>query len=207
MSEQVLEGLKKLNPENDNHWTMDGQAKLDTVKFLSGVAVTRDELEKIAPGFNRQAMKEYAASLKVEVPNATPPEPVRDAGDETGIVTEQPKMEDRSPTRETQIESLAAQITSTDEAILEVKRVQEEARIELIRLETISEKLRDRMIVVNPPTTHQENIKNYLASVNAARQGRATARMALANSGIDIDGLQAMAAPAPIDRMLKTRRR
>ena len=53
MKEQILEGLKKLDPTVDAHWTADGLPNLNSFKFLAGVTVTREQLEEVAPGFTR----------------------------------------------------------------------------------------------------------------------------------------------------------
>lgn len=56
----VKEALQKLDAGNDNHWTQDGQAKLETVKFFNGgEAVSRDDLEKEFPGFNKSTAAGY----------------------------------------------------------------------------------------------------------------------------------------------------
>lgn len=52
--------MTKLDVSNDNHWTQDGQARLDTVKFLSGgESVSREDLDKDYPGFNRTTASAY----------------------------------------------------------------------------------------------------------------------------------------------------
>lgn len=211
MSEQVLEGLKKMDPSNNNHWTMTGEPKLDTVKFLSGVPVTREELAVIAPGFNRSAMAKYVADAATETGNATISQPGPTgpgAGDGGfGEIVEPTAALEGPADREDEIETLAAQIARSDERILELKRLHEQAGKELDNEIRLHDALADQMIVVNPPPTLQQNIKAYLATVNGISQKRAQARHALANSGIDIGGLMAMAAPAPIDQALKGRER
>lgn len=208
MSQQVLEGLKKLDPDNDNHWTMDGQAKLETIKFLSGgTAISREELDKIAPGFNRQAMKDYltaeAGNVAVSQPGPTGP----GAGDGGSAIIEPTASVEGSADREDEIETLAEKIASSDERVLELKRIHEQAGKDVAAEILVNDRLHDRMTTLNPAPTHQENIKTYLASVVSLRQTRALARHALATSGIDIDGLMAQAAPAPIDQALKGRSR
>jgi len=59
MSEKIIRAINRMDPENDNHWTVDGLAKLDTVRFYAGEAVTREKLDEIAPGFNRESLKAY----------------------------------------------------------------------------------------------------------------------------------------------------
>lgn len=49
-SNQLLEKLAELDPENDEHWTADGQVLLAAI----GEGVTRPDLMAIAPKFNRK---------------------------------------------------------------------------------------------------------------------------------------------------------
>lgn len=51
--QKLIEALKKLDSANDNHWTTDGKPKVDTVKFLAGGTVTREDIDAVAPDFTR----------------------------------------------------------------------------------------------------------------------------------------------------------
>lgn len=53
MKQKIVDALKKLDPNNDNQWTQDGQPKLDALKFLVGDTVTREQVQEAAPDFNR----------------------------------------------------------------------------------------------------------------------------------------------------------
>lgn len=48
--ELILEALKKLDPENSDHWTQDGSPRLGAV----GEGVTRQDILAVAPLFNRK---------------------------------------------------------------------------------------------------------------------------------------------------------
>lgn len=51
---KILEALRKLDPNNDNHWTADGLPKMETVTFLAGdSSITRHQVTETAPGFSR----------------------------------------------------------------------------------------------------------------------------------------------------------
>jgi hypothetical protein len=49
-AEQILKALGTLDPKNDAHWTTDGSPRIDALKL---VAITRDHIRQIAPGFCR----------------------------------------------------------------------------------------------------------------------------------------------------------
>jgi hypothetical protein len=49
MALSIIEALAKLDPKNDNHWTIEGEPRLDTVKFFVGVPnLIREDLIKVA---------------------------------------------------------------------------------------------------------------------------------------------------------------
>jgi hypothetical protein len=54
-NDAIVNALGQLDPNNNDHWTADGLARIDTVKALSGdSSLTREALEKARPGFNRE---------------------------------------------------------------------------------------------------------------------------------------------------------
>jgi hypothetical protein len=209
--EAVLEGLKQMDPKNENHWTIHGEAKLETVKFFSGgFAVTREQLNEYAPGFNRESLAAYLAGQTTEAGNATTqePGPVGAGAGTIDDVAKQPEVEDGLTNGEIDVETLATEVARANEAVLELKRIQEQTRKDLIAAEKARDELVDRLHVVKPPTTDQENIRNYLTSqrrVNASN--RMSARRMLAEAGFDIDAVQRQAQPSPIDQNLRNRRR
>lgn len=64
--------LLKLDVSNDNHWTADGQARIDTVRILAGdPSITREMVDAAAPGFNKATAVGYAlAGAAVTAPVA-----------------------------------------------------------------------------------------------------------------------------------------
>lgn len=55
---KIKEALKKLDTTNDNHWTVDGLPRIDTVKMLAAdQSITREVLDAEVPGFNRDMAK------------------------------------------------------------------------------------------------------------------------------------------------------
>jgi hypothetical protein len=53
MSNRISEVLSKLDPNKDDHWTMDGLPQLEVVSSLSGFKVTRKQITDARPGFTR----------------------------------------------------------------------------------------------------------------------------------------------------------
>lgn len=62
-TQAIQAALKQLDPANNDHWTADGLARIDTVKALSGdTSLNREALEKAMPGFTRETAKSAAES-------------------------------------------------------------------------------------------------------------------------------------------------
>jgi hypothetical protein len=73
MSEKIITGLKSLDVKTDAQWTQDGQVNLNAFKFVNGgEAVTREQLEEIAPGFNRETAATYFDEKKEGEQNTAP---------------------------------------------------------------------------------------------------------------------------------------
>ena len=50
----IQEALRNLDPLNDDHWTSNGDPRIDAVKSFLGSSVTREEIVAAAPDFNRE---------------------------------------------------------------------------------------------------------------------------------------------------------
>lgn len=89
MNEKIIEGLKTLDAKVDAQWTQDGLVNLNGFKFvLGGEAVTREQLEEAAPGFNRENAETYFLTKTAE------PQPAVEssAKDRTNVVTGEIKL-------------------------------------------------------------------------------------------------------------------
>ncbi len=69
MELEILNGLQKLDPQNDEHWTTEGLPRLDVLKDIVGAAVTRVQLQEFAKGFNRINPALPQASAPATVPS------------------------------------------------------------------------------------------------------------------------------------------
>lgn len=54
MSDNIRAALSKLTPVNDDHWTAEGLPRLDVMKELLGVAVSRSDITAAAKEFTRK---------------------------------------------------------------------------------------------------------------------------------------------------------
>lgn len=87
-NEEILEAVRGLDPQNDEHWTADGMPRLDAVENLLGGDVSRKQVTNAAPGFTRAVAQELVDALDDgEPPVDEPPVegddvPVEEATDE-----------------------------------------------------------------------------------------------------------------------------
>jgi hypothetical protein len=206
MSEAILAAINRMDPENDNHWTIDGLAKLDTIKFLAGQPVTREELETIAPGFNRESLRAYRQGAGNEQAPAPAPAP-----DPAGVAADPvpPAPEGATSAEpadgEAEIETLAKEIAEQEQAILELQRVQDKAGTELKDRAFKLDSLRLRHDKLIPPETDGQVIQKYLARQRELNEKRGLAMKAIRESGVDLKVLTKAIAGSPLDVALKTR--
>lgn len=91
---KIIEALRKLDPNNDDHWTSDGLPKLDAVEGFLGESAARADISKVAPKFTRKnnelpdspaqgAQGPAAATPGTATPQAAT-EPSAPASDESG---------------------------------------------------------------------------------------------------------------------------
>ena len=204
--------LLKLDPENVNHWTMKGEAKLETVKFLAGgVGFEREELEKLAPGFSRDALRKALAERTAGASNVPPPPPAEGPlpGDTVvaGEPTEQPVVEDGQPDRKTSVKTLEQALRDADEETLECQRLQAEMTAKIAELQERRYAIEAELNVVNPPESDMGTILAYNKAQHELRIRSHRARVTVYESGIDIDALAAAGQPSPLDQALINRKR
>lgn len=79
-SDQILESLSQLDPDNDDHWTQDGQPRLGAV----GEGVSRQSILDVAPLFSRKnpVLPEQLSDEEVEQVLGDELEAIQQAKDE-----------------------------------------------------------------------------------------------------------------------------
>jgi len=66
----ILEALKKLDPDNDEHWTNTGKPAMEAVNALLPAAITRARLDEVAPDFSRPEPEAEASAASSGESNA-----------------------------------------------------------------------------------------------------------------------------------------
>ena len=106
MSDKIKEALQKLDVSNDNHWTQDGLAKLETVKFFTGgESVSREQIDEGFPNFNRTTASAFFMDLGTKIASeetnaGEPAAPATRDEHGKGELTESPRGEGAGGTAE-----------------------------------------------------------------------------------------------------------
>jgi len=193
-NEEILEAVRGLNPQNDEHWTADGLPRLDAVENLLGSDVSRKAVTNAAPDFTRAV-----ASELVDVPeDGEPPvdePPVEGDEDETASEDESTETEtvlpSPEPTQETDTASvtdpeqdeddplaegpadfeaeLDAEIAEAQERVSDIQRALEEGKRALLDAEEELGKLVDEKNRQFPPMTQAAAIQQFQRNEQAKR--------------------------------------
>jgi hypothetical protein len=202
--------LMKLDASNDNHWTADGQPRLDTVKMLAGnPAITRDQVEAAAPGYLRANAGSYtmqppgvgagapAAEIATPVAPAAPVAPIEtvehaqgdnDAPSFSNEQAEQPEMAGGLGDESDEVPSLEAQLAKAVARTKEVREALEYVNKELAKAIKAEDALRDQM-VLSPKASNTLAIKGYLDMQKQVLEERRMRQQVLRSSGVDLKEL------------------
>ena len=156
----ILEALKQLDANNDDHWTTDGHPRLDAVKeLMGGTAVSREEVTKAAPAFSRS---------NLELPNT---EPQRADG------TTQPA-------------GTAPEEAADEELTVELGKAIEAARKAQERVNDLQNRIGRKAQKAAEPSSKENPIRQYLERQQAALAERKSVLDALNESGLKLGEIQ-----------------
>lgn len=212
-NEEVLEAVHALDPQNDEHWTADGQPRLDAVENMLGGDVSRKQVTNAAPDFTRSVAQDLVDAPKDgEPPVDEPPVEGVDktlAGDDVSEVAEakaEAVPQSPEPTDETDeaaagnddtdkddplaegpadLEAeLDAEVTAQRERIEEIRQGLEKGKVMLGEEEAELARMIDEKNRAFPPMSQAEAIKRFQRNELAKR---AAARGAgLGTSPLDV---------------------
>lgn len=204
MTEKIQAGLMKLDVKNDNHWTAEGQPKVEAVRFLAGdQSLSREDITKAAPDFSRTN-----PSLEpVEKQGITATPIVKDVvngenGDASadtiqGLVNSlaQTQQEGEEPSLATQLARARRRLESAKEDKAESDAFHREAEAEV-----------DRLIEAGAANLESDSfaasLTLYHASQAKIREERARRLQAIKTSGVSLKDL--LPSKAPIETAIAT---
>lgn len=218
--------LAKLDVTNGNHWTADGQPRLDTVKMFSGnPGVNREMIEAEAPGFTRATAAGYtgwqgaaSAAAAPAIPATEPPAPpapvtadggaadATQGGDDTfsdAQPAEQPEVAGGTDDAEDEVEALEAQLAEAI-ADTEAKRAAvDDLTKQLNAAIKLEDKLRDKLVKVAPPVNQMTTLQAYVARQHTLSMERALQRDAIVGSGVNLQELgKVLRKGSPLDQAM-----
>jgi len=176
-SEQILQSLSKLDPENKDHWTQNGQPLLSA----GGEGVTRQEVIAVAPQFSRE---------NPVLPSAQP-----------ALTDEEVKA-----TLEEKVMEIEIQRQEAEAELAEATRIRQEAEAKAKSAAAKLEALRDEQKALDPRTDAEINRDLLKASfAERMRQAgqQAQARKLLEQAGL-VSEIKALTA-SPVDRAIAER--
>ncbi|UFK26672.1 hypothetical protein [Roseobacter phage RDJL3] len=94
-NEEILEAVRSLDPQNDEHWTADGLPRLDAVENLLGGDVSRKAVTNAAPDFTRAVASELVDAPEDGEPPVDEP-PVETDEEEAAGAEDETVSEDES---------------------------------------------------------------------------------------------------------------
>lgn len=188
---KLLDVLKGLDVDNVNHWTSDGQPRLDVIKELVGEDISRADIKEIAPKFCRKNT------------SLTPPEPETTNPWSQGSVIDEDSelLEDGLPSVEEEMDNPHVQGPSPSEVSLAEERYNkavvafDQARINLDEARRQYDIVKQAEEEAKGQQTFADTVAAYHASQKQVRAEKAARKRALVDA-IGKDNLKIL-APQP----------
>lgn len=219
--QNIIDALKKLDVSNDNHWTVDGQPRLDTVKMLAAdPSVTRDTINAIAPDFNRETAASWEPKQENEQVQTTsdneqstedqPQEkPVEATGTSGNDAEQQPQDAEAKPSEEvaeTNLEHLEKALADAEAKTAEKRLAKEQADADYAAALQEEDAARITLDAAKPKTHELDPIHGYLNAQLEQNSERSRVVEALREAGVTPEVLQKLAGLNPTDVAYATKK-
>lgn len=219
--QNIIDALKKLDVSNDNHWTVDGQPRLDTVKMLAAdPSVTRDTINAIAPDFNRETAASWEPKQENEQVQTTsdneqstedqPQEkPVEATGTSGNDAEQQPQDAEAKPSEEvaeTNLEHLEKALADAEAKTAEKRLAKEQADADYAAALQEEDAARIALDAAKPKTHELDPIHGYLNAQLEQNSERSRVVEALREAGVTPEILQKLAGLNPTDVAYATKK-
>ena len=145
MKSLILDTLRKLDVDNDKHWTETGTPLLEAVRNIAGDdSLSKQEIAAVAPDFRRDK----------------PELPLIDADPATLMDTPESELTDNERTALTAF--VTSQIVEHQNLHAATMEKRKELDQDLVKHDGTIARLNAKLNVLNPPKTKQEKIQEYL---------------------------------------------
>jgi hypothetical protein len=203
-SNLIKQALAKLDVSNDNHWTAEGQPRIDTVKMLaSDQTITRDDITKASPEFTR----ETATAALAQAPVAQAPVAQTGQGS-AGAGSNEPPVDNQPPAiQETaaivdpvNLDEYDAAIADAWEAVDEMNQARVKFDEEYAKRVKAYDAAVDAKVQAGAGETVVNAIQGYHESQKRLLQARADRGRTLQEAGLTAKDLSALLpGRSPID--------
>ena len=219
--QNIIDALKNLDVTNDNHWTVDGQPRLDTVKMLAAdPSVTRDTINAIAPDFNRETAASWEPKQETEqvqtpsdneqsTEDQPQEKPVEATGTSGNDVEQQPQDTETKPSEEvaeTNLEHLEKALADAEAKTAEKRLAKEQAEAAYAAALQEEDAARIALDAAKPKTHELDPIHGYLNAQLEIQSERSRVVEALREAGVTPEVLQKLAGLNPTDVAYATKK-
>lgn len=188
MTEHIKAALQKLDPSNDNHWTADGAARLETVRFVAhDNSITREQVNAAVPGFSRSTAPALAAQqpqaaqqpVAATVPAPAAPAHAVEPATAPQMAVPQPVLrparpQDIPPVPEGYSEAdLREMLQDANASLQEALKSKGEAEKAVAYATKIVDRLVDALTKKETPSDFANTVQDYLRTQAALREQRA----------------------------------
>ena len=212
----IIEALRKLDVDNDNHWTSDGLPRLDTVKMIaSNPSISRMDIDAVAAGFNRsnadtwQPVKSEPQETGETNPTANDQPPTTEdvqkpveqpqAGSGDGQPTKQDDTQTEQGVSLEELETaLEAAVARSDKS----RQAKAAAEAEFREAIAAEDAAREAVRAAQPKEEQGNVIQAYLQAQIKANQERAEIAARLAEAGITVNSVGAVQFASKLDEAL-----
>lgn len=174
---KITDALKKLDPENNDHWTSEGVARVDAVTEVLGREITRQQITNADHSFNRQSLIDTLSKDLSDSNDSMDTKPIQ-IKDEVEIdATESSsgeevfdnEVDEVHQQMKTNIDDLTKRLAGFDEEISDLDKSRGDIEKQLLNAQ-------EKMINLYPNSTNGSAIRNYIESQKTIRETRVANR-------------------------------
>ena len=192
----IIEALRKLDVDNDNHWTSDGLPRLDTVKMIaSNPSISRMDIDAVAAGFNRSNGEANPTANDQPPTTEDVQEPVvqSEAGSGDGQPT---KQDDTQAEQGVSLEELEAALEAAVARSDAARQAKDAAEVKFREAIAAEDAAREAVRAAQPKEEQGNVIQAYLQAQIKANQER------LAEAGITVKSVEDVQFASKLDEAL-----
>jgi hypothetical protein len=168
-ADKIVEGLGKLDPNNDAHWTTEGLPRVEVVQEMAGLtSLTRKEITEAGRGFDR----DVARSTTDEVDDLGLEEEQQDAAQQGPEAGQEAATSPSEATAGSRAEELQVAILEKRAAIANAESVIATARGTIITVTAVLQKLEQEFNELVPPLKQAEATQAWLKAEAERRAER-----------------------------------